>query len=55
MVVSRLPEDGVVEVAAAVELDGRLQLHDGSHVALRLGIRELLQGQVKVVDIRLLQ
>ena len=51
---SRLPEDGVVQVAAPVELDGRLQLHDGGHVALRLGVHELLHRRVKVVDVRLL-
>lgn len=52
---SRLPEDGVVQVATAVELDGRLQLHDGRHVALRLRVRELLHRRVKVVDVRLLK
>ena len=46
-----LPEDGVVEVAAAIELDGALEADGRGHVALGRGLGELLLGHVEVVDV----
>lgn len=40
-------------MAASVELDGRLQLHDRGDVAVRLRALELLHGHVQIVDVRL--
>ena len=46
-----LPEDGVVEVAAAIELDGALEADHGGHVANGHGLGELLLGHVEVTDV----
>ena len=46
-----LPEDGVVEVAAAIELDGALEADGRGHVALGRGLGELLLGHVEVTDV----
>jgi len=46
-----LPEEGVVKVATAVEVDGRLQSNLGGDVVLVLGLLELLNCIVVVGDI----
>lgn len=43
----------MVEMPAAVELDGCLELHDRGQVALGLRVRQLLHRRVQVVDVRL--
>jgi len=47
------PEDGVVDVAAAIEVDRRLQRHLSRQVMLMLSFRQLSQRCVEVVDISL--
>jgi hypothetical protein len=46
-----LPEEGVVKVTTAVEVDGGLESNLGSDVTLVLGLLELLNGVVVVGDI----
>ena len=41
----------MVEVAAAIELDGALEADGRGHVALGRGLGELLLGHVEVVDV----
>lgn len=46
-----LPEEGVVQVTTAVEVDRRLQGNLGGDITLGLGLLELLNGVVVVGDI----
>mmetsp|Transcript_14257 Transcript_14257/g.35930 ORF Transcript_14257/g.35930 Transcript_14257/m.35930 type:complete len:255 (-) Transcript_14257:209-973(-) len=47
------PEDGVVQVAPGVEVDGLRQLAHRGEVTLGLGVEHLLRGRVDSVDVGL--
>ena len=49
-----LPEDGMVDVAASVELDGALQGYHRGDVPLQLRLSVLLHRRVEVGDVRLM-
>ena len=46
-----LPEDGVIDVPAAVESNGGLESDGGGDVSLRQRLRSLLLGDVEIVDV----
>lgn len=48
-----LPEEAVVQVATAVEVDRRLEGNLGRNVTLGLGLLQLLKGGIVVVDVGL--
>ena len=48
-----LPEEGVVQVATAVEVDSRLEGNLGSNIILGLSLLNLLNGSIVVVDVGL--